>query len=111
MNRDTQTGGQDPIQDPITPLATDPTAPAETAATSGQRDPEPAHRKTAPQPRSRTSPIVWGALILAFCGYVAQRTLRPGELDTTVWITATVIGLGLLLLGVGASVLIRNRRR
>lgn len=63
------------------------------------------------QARPRTGPIVWGALILAFCGYVAQRTLYPGQPDATTWITATVIGLGLLLLGVGTAVLIRNRRR
>lgn len=58
----------------------------------------------------RTSPIVWGALILGFCGYVVQRTLAPGNLDPTTWITAVTVGLGVLLLGVGVAVLIRNRR-
>lgn len=58
----------------------------------------------------RTSPIVWGALILAFCGYATQRAFSPGGIDTAWWITATVIGLGVLLLAVGIAVAIRNRR-
>lgn len=98
MNTDAQSTGQDPIQDPAqtTPTATKP---------EGMRSP------VRQQPRPRTGPIVWGALILAFCGYVAQRTIDPAQADTTVWITATVIGLGLLLLGVGTAVLFRNRGR
>lgn len=58
----------------------------------------------------RTGPIVWGALILAFCGYAAQRAFGSGELDTAWWITATVIGLGVLLLVVGAVILLRGKR-
>ncbi|UOR03473.1 hypothetical protein MUN77_12305 [Leucobacter allii] len=53
---------------------------------------------------------MWGALILVFCGYVAQRAFVGGELDTAWWITATVIGLGVLLLVVGTVVLLRGRR-
>ncbi|QYM75261.1 hypothetical protein [Leucobacter luti] len=49
-------------------------------------------------------------MILAFCGYVAQRAFGGGSLDTAAWITATIIGLGVLLLGVGTAVLIRNSR-
>ena len=62
------------------------------------------------RPSPRTGPIVWGALILVFCGYVSQQVLGGGGLDAAGWITATVIGLGVLLLGVGFAVLIRSRR-
>lgn len=83
-------------------------------AGAGQPVPaSPAAQKRAPQTvraAPRTGPIVWGALILAFCGYAAQRAFGGGELDTAAWITATVIGLGVLLLGVGTAVIVRNRR-
>lgn len=98
-------------------------APTPTAATAAEPQSALQQRFTAPgQPgpaaspqrrksMPRTGPIVWGALILAFCGYVAQRTFGGGgSLDTAAWITATVIGLGVLLLGVGTAVLIRNSR-
>lgn len=61
--------------------------------------------------RPRTGPIVWGALILAFCAYVAQRTIAPGAVDTSAWLIVGVIGLGLLLLIVGVIVLVRSDRR
>lgn len=79
-------------------------------APASPSEPAPAPALTEPS-GPRTGPIVWGALILGFCGYVLQRTLAPGDLDTTTWITAVTIGLGVLLLGVGAAVLIRNHRR
>lgn len=59
----------------------------------------------------RTSPIIWGVLVLAFCGYVAQRTFGRSTVDDGWWVIAIVIGLGVLLLGVGLAVVIRNRRR
>ena len=62
------------------------------------------------RPSPRTGPIVWGALILVFCGYISQQVLGGGGLDAAGWITATIIGLGVLLLGVGFAVLIRGRR-
>lgn len=93
-----------------------PTAPRPAAA--GRT--EPANPAAAPAPAAadapsarpspRTGPIVWGALILVFCGYVSQQVLGGGGLDAAGWITATVIGLGVLLLGVGFAVLIRSRR-
>lgn len=93
MNSEPMTPGQD-------------SAPQDTSSTrTPAKDPAPV------QSGPRTSPIVWGALILGFCGYVVQRTLAPGNIDTTTWITAVTIGLGVLLLGVGAAVLIRNQRR
>ena len=57
----------------------------------------------------RTGPIVWGALILAFCAYVVQRTVSPTSIDTTGWVAITVIGLGALFLIVGIVVMVRNR--
>ncbi|MBK0419969.1 hypothetical protein JD276_13105 [Leucobacter sp. CSA1] len=68
----------------------------------------PARRPERPGPR--TGPIVWGALILAFCCYVAQRALAPGTVSAATWITVTVIGLGALLLLVGTAVVLRNAR-
>ena len=98
--------------------------PAAREATAGQRDTR--HHETSPRtmgerttserspgehrPSPRTGPIVWGALILVFCGYISQQVFGSDGLDTAGWITATVIGLGVLLLGVGFAVLIRSRR-
>lgn len=61
--------------------------------------------------RPRTGAIVWGAFVLVFCAYVTQRILAPATVDSTGWIAATVIGLGVLLLIVGVIVVARNRRR
>ena len=81
---------------------------AHPAAAAPASAPAPAPRR---KPAPRTGPIVWGALVLAFCGYIAQRMLGTDGFDAATWIAATTIGLGVLLLGVGAAVLIRNRRR
>lgn len=81
---------------------------AQPAAAAPAPAPAPAPRR---KPAPRTGPIVWGALVLAFCGYIAQRMLGTDGFDAATWIAATTIGLGVLLLGVGAAVLIRNRRR
>ena len=58
----------------------------------------------------RTGTIVWGALVLVFCAYIAQRTFAPTTVDATGWLAATVIGLGLLLLIVGTVVVVKNRK-
>lgn len=81
-------------------------APAPDGAAPATGESQPGER-----PRPRTGPIVWGALILAFCVYIAQRTVSPGAVDTAAWVVATVIGLGLLLLGVAVAVLVRGGRR
>jgi hypothetical protein len=75
--------------------------PAAPAAPAAGAHPAPVAADARPPARTgpRTGPIVWGALILAFCG-----------LDTAWWITATVIGLGVLLLVVGGAILLRGRR-
>lgn len=61
--------------------------------------------------RPRTAPIIWGALFLAFCAWVAQRTFFPDALSPQLWLTAVAIGLGVLLLGVGVAVALRDRRK
>ncbi|GAA2822811.1 hypothetical protein FB468_1663 [Leucobacter komagatae] len=66
--------------------------------------PAPAAQK---RPRPRTSPIVWGALILVFCAYVAVRA-AGGSIDVTAWLITTILGLGALLLVVGVAVLVRS---
>lgn len=58
--------------------------------------------------RPRTGPIIWGALLLAFCAWVGQRTLFPDTVAPEMWITAVVLGLGLLLLTVGVMVALRG---
>ena len=92
--------------------------PAEHGTTGGGSAPadgpvaaEPAGPAQPDRPRPRTGPIVWGCLILAFCAYAVQRVLFPGGVDTALWITATVLGLGALLLGVGIAIAIRSARR
>lgn len=71
---------------------------------------------TTPQTQStrrrgpRSSTIVWGCLVLIFCGYIAQRTFAPGTISTETWVTASLIGLGALLLAVGVGVVVRNNR-
>ncbi|WP_440311981.1 hypothetical protein [Leucobacter chromiireducens] len=116
MNEREQTPAELPQQPPMyVPEATapqpvpptQPAPPVQSAPPAQSAPARPAPRRPAP----RTSPIVWGALILAFCGYIAQRMLGTGELDLATWVAAITIGLGVLLLGVGAAVLIRNRRR
>ena len=65
------------------------------------------------QPRSRrprTGPIVWGAIFLACCAYIAQLQIAPNSINAVNWLIAGTIGLGLLLLGVGIAVVVRGRR-
>lgn len=62
------------------------------------------------RPGTRSGPIVWGALILVFCAFVAARSMG-WVVDPTTWVIATIIGLGVLLLGVGVAVIVRNRSR
>ncbi|QZY53000.1 hypothetical protein [Leucobacter tenebrionis] len=102
----TAAGGPD-IGEPST-AATGTTTGTTTATATETKLPQQSHGCSRVGPR--TGPIVWGALILAFCGYTAQRAFGSGELDTAWWITATVIGLGVLLLVVGAVILLRGKR-
>lgn len=62
------------------------------------------------RPRLRTGPIVWGALFLTFCAWIAQRAFFPDAIAPELWITFTAIGLGVILLGVGIAVGLRDRR-
>ena len=102
-----------PQQAPHAPHTASPLGPASrqepvpapsTAAASASQAPR---KRTGP----RTSPIVFGALILAFCAYVATRTFGTGTLDTAGWVTTVVIGLGVLLLIVSGAILLRGNRR
>lgn len=70
---------------------------------------QPAAQQGPQKARPRTSPIVWGALILVFCAYVSVQALG-GSVDPTAWLITTMLGLGLLLLGVGVAVLVRGSR-
>ena len=65
----------------------------------------------AAQGRPRTWPIVWGVLVLAFCAYTTVQLVAPGSVDSTTFAIATVIGIGLLLLVVGAAILARTQFR
>ncbi|MHA3723335.1 hypothetical protein ACXR2T_05590 [Leucobacter sp. HY1910] len=85
------------------------TAPQEPDQAPSPASAEPAQPAAHTGPR--TSPIIWGALILAFCGYITQRSFGGAGLDGSWWIIATVVGLGLLLLGVGLTVILRGRGR
>lgn len=59
----------------------------------------------------RVGPIVWGALILTFCGYITQRVFAGPGVDGSWWLIASIIGLGVLLLGIGLTVILRGRGR
>lgn len=57
----------------------------------------------------RIGPIIWGALILVFCGYIAQRLFGGAGPDGSWWLIASILGLGVLLLGVGLTVILRGK--
>ncbi|MBP1325412.1 hypothetical protein JOF28_000644 [Leucobacter exalbidus] len=59
---------------------------------------------------TRTGPIVWGVLILGFCCYIAQRAFPLAGWDTGTIAIVTILSLGILLLGIGVIVLMRNQR-
>lgn len=68
--------------------------------------------RPGPEPtklRPRTGPIVWGALILMFCAYVAVQAMG-GAIDPIAWLITAVLGIGTLLLIVGVVVLARGSR-
>lgn len=87
------------------PVDSDPTAET-TEQVAAEPTPEP---RQASRLRPRTGPIVWGVLVLSFCGYVTIRTIG-GNIDVISWAITTVFVLGVLLLGVGIAVLIRSSR-
>lgn len=110
----TSTGAEAPI--PAAPLPAEPavTLPAEPALPL----PEPVEGSGAPSRplpvdrlRPRTGTIVWGVLVLAFCLYTGFQAVAPGSIDGTTFAIAAIIGLGLLLLAVGAAVVVRSTRQ
>ena len=97
---------QNSAQEEGTPTATTEATPETTSAAT-----TPVSEAGLNKLRPRTGPIVWGALVLAFCIYIAQRSFAPATVDTTAWLISGVIGLGVLLLIVGLVVLVRGSRR
>lgn len=86
--------------------------PASQTEPQTQPQPQPAvhHSRVAPvKSGPRTGSIVWGALVLVFCTYVASVQLG-NTIDPATWIIATFIGLGVLLLAVGGAIVVRNAR-
>lgn len=102
-------GTESASADPAAQTAADPSAPG-AAAHAAPTQAFPPVPPVEPRRRVRTGPIVWGSLILAFCAFVVQVSLAPGTVDPAVWISGTVLGLGVLLLGVSAGILARNAR-
>ncbi|KKI22639.1 MULTISPECIES: hypothetical protein [unclassified Leucobacter] len=103
--------GAEPQDSTIPPQTAEQAAPhAPQAERTQQTRPFPQAQSVEPRRRVRTGPIVWGSLILAFCAFVVQMSLAPGTVDPAVWISGTVLGLGVLLLGVSAGILARNAR-
>lgn len=66
--------------------------------------------RQAPGKGPRTSPIVWGCLVLLFCAFIAQHTFAPGSVPSEFWLIGSFLGLGALLLGVGIAIVVRNVR-
>lgn len=58
----------------------------------------------------RSGPIVWGVVVLTFCAFVAQLIVSPAAVSPWAWITGLVLLVGLILLVVGVSVLVRQRK-
>lgn len=79
----------------------DPTDQTARAAT----DPSAAQRLA---PRSWS--IVWGVIVLVVCVFSVAKQLSPESVDPTVWVIATALGLGVLLLAAGIAVVARGRR-
>lgn len=92
-----------------------PSAPEATphAAPSSNTAPAPDTAPAVKIPPTKSGPItgsiVWGALVLVFCAYVASREMG-GVIDPITWIIATFIGLGALLLVVGMIIVLRGSR-
>lgn len=79
---------------------------------AGEPEPhsDPAVAAAPARTSPRTGPIVWGTLFLAFCAWITQRAFFPEAIAPELWLTAIAIGLGVLLLGVGIAVGIKDRR-
>lgn len=101
---------ENPAEDPAAGPAAEQSEQAPQAGQTHGPQPFPHAQSAEPRRRVRTGPIVWGSLILAFCAFVVQVSLAPGTVDPAVWISGTVLGLGVLLLGVSAGILVRNAR-
>lgn len=70
----------------------------------------PGYRPDMMARRPKTGTIVWGVLMLAFCAYMAVQLFAPDSVDLTTFVIAGTIGLGVILLAVGAIVVVRSNR-
>lgn len=85
-------------------------APPGPSGTGAARDPwATAPAATGPR-RPLTGTIIWGSLILAFCGFITQRILAPDTVQPAVWVTAVVLFLGVALVGAGIAAIVRQAR-
>lgn len=84
--------------------ATETTAKSETSSTAATERPND-------HLRPRTGTIVWGVLVLAFCAFTSFQTVAPNRVDGTTFVIAAMIGIGLMLLAVGAAVVVRSARQ
>lgn len=62
-----------------------------------------------PKPKLRTGTITWAAVLLLVSAWIGQRTFFPTTSSPEMWLTITAIGLGMLLLGVGVVVSLRDK--
>jgi len=94
--------------EPAAPFPAEPAAPVpEPVEGSGIAS----HQRLDDRLRPRTGTIVWGVLVLAFCLYTGFQAVAPGSIDGTTFAITAIIGLGLLLLAVGAAVVVRSTRQ
>lgn len=113
-----------PLSPPVPPAGEPAPSPAGEPAPSpaGEPAPSPASEPSSTLPRPdgavqqrhrfspRPSPIIWGVLILAFCGYLSQRRFGPSATEPEIWAIGGILAVGVLLLTIAAVVLIRNRK-
>ncbi|MBK0422381.1 hypothetical protein JD292_09875 [Leucobacter sp. CSA2] len=107
---------------PVPPSAPAPPAGEPAPSPAGESAPSPASVPASTLPRAdgavpqrhrfnpRPSPIIWGVMILAFCGYLAQRRFGPSASEPEIWAIGGILSVGVLLLTIAAVVLIRNRK-
>lgn len=106
-----QPGAQFSAQPPTGPQSpTGPQQPLGPPPTGAPANEQASRRPARVERRPQTGTIVWGVLMLAFCAYMAVQILAPDSIDITTFVIAGTIGLGVILLAVGAIVVIRSNR-
>lgn len=64
----------------------------------------------APARGPRSSPIIWGTIVLAVCAYFTAQLVAPGAIEDVTFLVIGLIGLGLLLLAIAIAVIVRGAR-